>query len=182
MQSVSVPVVGDGVVETDETFVLTLSSNPTAATISRAQGTGTITNDDVPALSIADVSVPEGNAGAANVSFGVTLSQPSFKTVTVSYATANGTATAGSDYSPLSGTLTFAPGVTAATVVVSELGDRVFESDETFVVNPSGPHQRHAGQGARDGDDHQRRPCRALHRRRGGEGTRSRAPRRPSSR
>jgi hypothetical protein len=138
MQSVAVPVVGDGLVERDETFVIDLS-NPANATLSRARGTGTITNDDVPALSIADVSLPEANAGVTNVSFAVSLSQASFQTVTVSYATADGTAVAGNDYFPASGTLTFAPGVTAGVVSVAVFGDRVLESNETFVVNLTGP-------------------------------------------
>ena len=54
------------------------------------------------------------------------------------YATANGTAIAGSDYTAVSGSLTFAPGETTKTVTVAVLGDTVAEADETFVVNLSG--------------------------------------------
>ena len=64
------------------------------ATIADGSATGTITNDDAPppTLSIADVTVAEGNAGTSNAGFIVTLSaQPGASTVTVNYATANGT-------------------------------------------------------------------------------------------
>ena len=71
--------------------------------------------------------------------FAVTLSAPSGLPVTVGYATADGTATAGSDYLPASGTLTFAPGVTSQTVPVTIVGDATYEADETFVVVLSQP-------------------------------------------
>ena len=59
------------------------------------QGIGTITNDDAtPTLTIGDVTVAEGNAGTTTAMFTVTLSAASGQTVTVNYATANGTATA----------------------------------------------------------------------------------------
>ena len=94
-----------------------------------------------PTLSISDKSVTEGDSGTTNAAFTVTLSSASANPVTVAYATANGSATAGSDYTATSGTLTFAPGVTSQTVNVSVLGDTVGESNETFTValsNPSG--------------------------------------------
>ena len=59
--------------------------------------------------------------------------------VTVHYATADGTATAGSDYTAASGDVTFAPGETSKTITVAVLGDRLAEPTETFVVNLSGP-------------------------------------------
>src|SRR5207253_2417826 len=55
----------------------------------------------------------------------------------VSYTTVDGTATAGSDYNAISGTLTFAPGVTTKTVSVAVKADNIFESDENFFVNLS---------------------------------------------
>ena len=87
------------------------SAAPTNATILDGQGIGTITNDDAaPTLSINDVAVAEGNAGTTTLGFTVTLSAASGQTVTVGYATANGTATiADGDYLAASGTLTFAP-------------------------------------------------------------------------
>jgi hypothetical protein len=76
---------------------------------------------------------------AANVIFTVKLSAPSSKPVTVKYATSNGTAIAGSDYTAVSGTLTFAPGKTSKTIKVPVKGDRTAESNETFFINLSAP-------------------------------------------
>jgi Calx-beta domain len=95
-----------------------------------------------PALSIDDASVPEGNSGTTNTTFTVTLSAaitPACPAATVSYATANGTATAGSDYGIVIGTLSFPPGVTAQPITVPVMADRIFEGNETFFVNLSGP-------------------------------------------
>jgi len=90
-------------------------------------------------VSISDCSVIEGNAGSVPCAFTVSLSPPSSVTATVSYATANGTATAGSDYTAASGIVTFAPGTTTQSVPVQVLGDVVVEADETFLVNLSAP-------------------------------------------
>ena len=68
----------------------------------------------------------------------VSLSAPSNKTVTVNYSTANGTATAGSDYNAASGKLTFAPGETSKTILVPVRGDRLAEANENFFVKLSG--------------------------------------------
>ena len=59
--------------------------------------------------------------------------------MTVGYATAGGTATAGSDYAATSGTLTFNPGVTTQTITVNVNGDTTVEPDETFFVDLSAP-------------------------------------------
>ncbi|HEV7377640.1 MAG TPA: Calx-beta domain-containing protein [Pyrinomonadaceae bacterium] len=92
-----------------------------------------------PTLSINDVAVTEGNAGTTNATFTVTLSAASASAVTVKYDTANGTATAGSDYQAATGTLTFAPGDTSKTITVAVNGDTTAEADETFAVNLSNP-------------------------------------------
>jgi hypothetical protein len=134
---VNVPVTGDSLHEPDESFVLNLSA-PVDATLARSQATGLIRNDEAaPALSISDVSLAEGQAGTASATFNVTLSAASSQTITASYATANGTAVAGSDYTTASGSLTFAPGVTSLNVTVSVLGDTTHEPNEQFVVNVS---------------------------------------------
>ena len=86
-------------------------------------------------LSISDVTISEPAAGTATATFTVTLDFASPDTVTVQFATANGSATAGSDYAAASGTLTFAPGITTQTVAVQVLSDANGEADETFVVN-----------------------------------------------
>jgi len=93
----------------------------------------------LPSLSVSDATVTEGNAGTVNAVFTVTLSAASAQTVTVSYATANGSASAGSDYAAASGTLTFAPGTTSQTVTVAVTGDTLPEANETFLVNLGSP-------------------------------------------
>lgn len=86
-------------------------------------------------LEIGDASVVEGNSGTKTATFTVTLSPASSQTVTVAYNTANVTATSGSDYQPASGTLTFNAGQTTQTISVLVNGDRVGETNETFLVN-----------------------------------------------
>src|SRR5262249_47803553 len=94
----------------------------------------------LPTLSIANATTPEGNDGVSVLSLTVSLGgPPATQPVTVQYATADGTATAGSDYTPASGTLTFNPGETSKTIVVPILGDTGVESDETFRVVLSNP-------------------------------------------
>ncbi len=150
-QSLVVPILGDAVYEPDETFTVTLSA-PSGAAIAQGTATGTILNDEaVPALAIANVSVTEGHSGAANATFTATLSGASSQTVTVAYATANGTATAGSDYTTGSGTLTFTPGTLTQTVVVPILGDTVYEPDETFTITLSSPSGATIAQGTATG-------------------------------
>ena len=138
--TIAVAIVGDAGFEPNETLVVNLTS-PVNATIADAQATVTITNDDgQPSLSIADASVTEGAAATTSTAaFVVSLSQPSAQTITVSFATANGTATAGSDFTTASGILTFAPNETQKTVNVTVIGDALNELNETFVVNLSAP-------------------------------------------
>ncbi|MBK1988118.1 ExeM/NucH family extracellular endonuclease [Sphaerospermopsis aphanizomenoides BCCUSP55] len=135
---VNVAVIADLYHEGNETFQLQLS-NPSNATINTGSGTGTIINDDAaPSLSINNISVAEGNSGTRFATFNVNLSTASGQTVTVNYATADGTATvADNDYTPTSGTLIFAPGSTLLTVSVPIVGDSQLESDESFYLNLS---------------------------------------------
>jgi Calx-beta domain-containing protein len=139
-KSISVVVNGDKFNEANETFFVNLGS-PSNATIADGQGQGTILNDDaLPALAVRDISVHEGNSSTTNAVFTVKLSAASNQTVTVHYATADGTATAaGNDYVPASGTVTFAPLQTSATFTVGITGDTVKEANETFFVNLSQP-------------------------------------------
>jgi hypothetical protein len=106
----------------------------------KVNGTGASTPPVVtPSLSIADVSVAEGNSGTSNANFVVTLSQAAPTPITVGYTTSNGTGTAGSDFTAMSGTLTFSPGVTSQTIAVKVTGDTTVESNETFTVTLSNP-------------------------------------------
>jgi uncharacterized protein YhjY with autotransporter beta-barrel domain len=129
---------GDTLNEPNETFFVNVS-NVSGASVGDAQGQGTIVNDDAqPTLSIDDVSVNEGNSGTTTATFTVSLSAASGQTVSVNYASADGTASAGSDYVARSGTLTFSPGTTAQGVAITVNGDTAVESDETFSVGLSG--------------------------------------------
>lgn len=134
---ISVTVNGDTTDEEDETFLVTLS-NPANATFSDEQATATITDDDAPPnLSINNITVGEGNSGASNASFTLSLDATSSKTITVNYETLAGTAVAGTDYTPSSGTITFTPGDSQKTVNIPVIGDTIDEDNETFFVNLS---------------------------------------------
>jgi probable HAF family extracellular repeat protein len=93
---------------------------------------------DGPLVTISDATVTEGNSGIRNAMFTVTLSAAGTEPVSVNFTTANGSATASSDYQANSGTLTFGPGETSRTITVLVNGDRLGESNETFAVNLSG--------------------------------------------
>ena len=139
-QDITVSVTGDTLDEVDETVVVTLS-NAANATIGTATGTGTITdNDDAPSLSINSPSVTEGDSGSTNLTFTATLNEASAEQVTVDWGSGTGgTATAGTDYTAISGgTLTFAAGTTSQDITVSVTGDTLDEVDETVVVTLSG--------------------------------------------
>lgn len=142
-RAISVPVAWDGLAEGTETVSLALS-NPT--------GGADIAANDAAVLRIADdgasgpLRLSAGSYGASEaggpVTVTVTRSGGSLGgPVTVDYATADGSATAGSDYTPVTGTLTFGPGETSKSFTVPVLNDSIHESDESFRVvlsNPAG--------------------------------------------
>ena len=133
----AIVLLGDTLDEDDETFNLDLT-NASNATITDAQGQATISDDDaLPAISIADVTVAEGDSATVNASFDVTLSPVSGRQVTVVYTVSDGSAvSSGSVIDFVSGTdtLTFAAGDETKTVVVAVNGDTVDEADEQFFV------------------------------------------------
>lgn len=138
MQAVSVAVAGDTLAEPNETLVVNLA-DPTNATLADPQATGTIVDDDdsaapLPSLSIDGARVEEGDSGTRQARFDVTLSAAASTTITVDYATANGTATSGSDFAASNGTLVFTPGTTSRTIAIAILGDTAAEDNETFRV------------------------------------------------
>ncbi|MCC6173804.1 MAG: FecR domain-containing protein [Chloroflexi bacterium] len=138
-QTIAIPVIGDLTIEPDELIGVILS-NASGAPISSATGFGHILDDDTPSsIRIFDNRGLEGDAGTSPLSFIVSLNRPAAASITVNYATANGTATAGSDYVATAGTLTFNPGEQFQTVDVQVIGDTVQEPDETFLVNLSNP-------------------------------------------
>ena len=82
------------------------------------------------------MSKAEGkNRSSTSFTFTVSLSAAYDQPVTVSYRTASGTATAGSDYTSRSGTIAFAPGETTKTITVEIKGDNKRESNETFYLD-----------------------------------------------
>ncbi|MBT3268226.1 hypothetical protein HN371_13790 [Candidatus Poribacteria bacterium] len=145
--TIAVPVTSDTTDESDETFTVTLSApaggSSGAPTLDGAAttATATITDDDIaPLVSLADISVDEDDAISASGTVTATLSNTSDQTVTVAYATADGTAkTAGDDYTTGGGTVTFSAGATSQTFDVSVRGDFKDEDDETFTVGLSSP-------------------------------------------
>ncbi len=155
VQTVTVPVKGDGVFELDETVVVTLSDPTGGALLRRHRGTGTIRNDDAretsgPAVWVGSTSVVEGDEGPAELRFPVTLSEAAPSPVEVDYTVTGATGVAvegggGSAAGPAvtvaerdmratTGTLTFAPGETAKTIVATVEGDEEAESDGLVVV------------------------------------------------
>ncbi|HEY0548066.1 MAG TPA: tandem-95 repeat protein, partial [Verrucomicrobiae bacterium] len=134
-QTITVPITGEVMSESNEWFVVNLS-RPVNAVIIHGQGRATILDDDaLPTLNITDMETVEPDAGASAVSFLVRLSAKSGRVVLVDFATADNTAFANSDYVPTSGTLVFPPGTTQQRVYVNVIGNTKSENDETFSLN-----------------------------------------------
>ena len=158
MKTISVATTEDTRNEATEAFTVTLSGPANATLKSDAKtATGTINDDDddLPVLSIADATaVAEGEAAQ----FVVTLAPASGKQVTVSYSTADGTATASEDYTAASSTtLTFAPDETTKTISVATTEDTRNEATEAFTVTLSGPANATLKSDANDGDGNDQR-------------------------
>ncbi len=94
---------------------------------------------DAPAISITDVTITEGNTGTATATFNVNLSATYTQPVSIHYATASGTAVAGSDFAAMEGTLTFTPGQTSQPITVLVTGDQLAEDTEAFYVGLISP-------------------------------------------
>ena len=137
-KTIAIAILGDAVSESNETFIVALSG-AVGASISDATAIGTIVNDDGSTISVTDYTVAEGTgAGTTQLVFTVITSMTTGSAITVSYATADGTATAGSDYTPTSGTLTFLPWQPSKQVVVAVARDSTIEPNETVRVNLTG--------------------------------------------
>lgn len=142
-QTVSITINGDLDIENTEQFFVNLSNvvnTVGVATVTDAQGVGTITNDDFPpTVSISDVSILEGDAGTTTMTFTVTRTDEN-SAFTLDFNTVvGGTATAGEDYQVVSGgTVTFTSGgPLTQTVTVTINGDVAIEGDETVTVEIS---------------------------------------------
>ena len=170
-----------------ETFKFTLST-PTNATIARATTLiGIVDNSTIattPRVFVRDAVVDQKDGFVlVPVLLGGPSGQASASTVTVDYATSNGTATAGTDYTAVSGTLTFAPGQNVKNVEVPIL-DAGAKPTRTFTLNREQPdqrddlrrhgHRRHRRQRRRSGGDSGRLRPAGRDRRRGRRLRRSR--------
>jgi hypothetical protein len=128
-----VPIEGDRLDEPDERFRLALSGPEVAD----GEGIGTIVDDDPqPAVGVGDA--PAATEGGV-ASFAIGLSAPSGRNVKVAFATANGSATAGQDYTARTGTVTIPAGSMGATVAVALLDDNSDEPSESFGLRLSDP-------------------------------------------
>jgi hypothetical protein len=138
--SFSVPIVNDTLDEADETVNLELSSPTAGATLgARSQAVLTITdNDSAGAFAFGAVAYSRSeNGGTATIT--VKRSGGSASGASVHYATSGGTATAGADYTPIAGTLTFASGQTTAQLTIAIADDAAVEDDETIDLTLSNP-------------------------------------------
>ncbi|TIH06651.1 retention module-containing protein, partial [Pseudomonas leptonychotis] len=126
--SITLPTVDDSLSEATETVPFTFGALTIAGNI--------YDNDAVPSLSINNISV---NEDAGTATFTVTLSAASGQAVSVNYASSNGSATAGSDYTTVSGTLNFAAGELTQTITVPISDDGLVEVSENFTITLSNP-------------------------------------------
>jgi len=135
---VVVPIVGDALGEPNEAFFLALHSPSANARLIGSVALGQI-EDDEPIVDLAPADAVEGNTGRSELVFTVTLSEPAQTDTSLSFTTADGTATSGSDYVATSGTLAIPGGQTFAQVTVPILGDTSREGDESFLLTLSNP-------------------------------------------
>ena len=140
--SISVTGLTDAFIEGDESIVVDMGAPTNGNEDGVQQVSFTLTDEDAATISIADVSTNEGASGATVFTFTVTATTGAGVTIpggfTVDYATSNGTATAGSDYTAASGTLTFSgTSNETQTFTVTVAGDEVVEADETFTATLS---------------------------------------------
>ena len=136
-EQILVPVLGDNAIEPMERFLVELSEAVNGKIPVKAGGnraTGIIENDDLPKISIADVSVTEENTGTSKAALTVSLDDKFNQEVRVRYVTTAGSATESSDYTKTSGSIVFAPNQLNRRFKVPIKGDKQVELDETFTV------------------------------------------------
>jgi len=93
-----------------------------------------VDDDGLPAITISDAAVSEGNTGTIDAIFVVSMSATSALTVEVDYVSVGGSAVSGQDFLPVTGTLTITPGATSRTIRVAVVGDTIGEPTESFRV------------------------------------------------
>jgi uncharacterized repeat protein (TIGR01451 family) len=141
---------GSGVTVTVVTVPIAGGLTASQFSATRGEGDPNLANNSVtvqtlvtvPSIAIADATIGEGDVGTNDVNFVLTLTPASTNTIRVNFSTANGTATgsgSAADYVPRSGTVIFLPGSTSQVVTVGIRGDRIFENDETLLLNLTAP-------------------------------------------
>jgi Ca2+-binding RTX toxin-like protein len=127
----------DTAIEANETVALTLATGTGYGIATTSAVTGTINNDDLPILSINNITVVEGLDNTATLL--VSLNSPINQTVSVNYTTTAINATANTDYTSATGTLTIPANSTLSAIIIPILNDDISESTEAFTVNLSNP-------------------------------------------
>ncbi len=138
-QTIAVSVSDDGVLEPDETIQLTLgaiSGDPDISVGAPSSAVATIIDNETAAVSVAASVASASEAGPVHGQFVVSLSQASYSNTTISY-TLGGSATSGSDYTALAGTVVIPAGSTTATIDVTVSDDALLESSESVTLTLS---------------------------------------------
>ena len=133
-KTVAVTIKGDTAVEPEEDFYVRLDV-ASGASVADGSGLGRIVNDDTASLSVNDVTILEGDVGTRVATFTISRTGALAASSSVKWATADGTATAPSDYVATALTnVSFAPGETTKTASVTLSGDSVVEPNEVFYL------------------------------------------------
>jgi Calx-beta domain len=129
--TIRIPIANDTADEDDDAFTVNLGA-PAGATVADGQATVTIANDDLRALSVGDVTVAESDGPNAVARVPITLNAPTFRAVTVQYATIDGLARAPRDFLARFGSVTIPAGQTSALVDLAIVSDDARERREAF--------------------------------------------------
>jgi extracellular elastinolytic metalloproteinase len=135
-QSITVEVSGDVTVESNESFLVRLTS-VTGGAIGDSEASGIILNDDVD-VSIGDATIVEGSSGAREIRFAVTTFGDVNKNIVVNFSTLNSTADGAIDYLPRAGSMTLTPQSPNGSIAVPIVADILDEDDEQFFVMVTG--------------------------------------------
>jgi len=133
-----VGIMGESIVENDETFEIALGAvtGPGIVSATDGVGSGTIKNDDFYTIGIADIgSIAEGDAGSTTETFTVSIDQAGEVDVTIDYTVDGGSALEDTDFSAADGSVTIPAGDTTASIDVTIFGDTDVEQNETFDIN-----------------------------------------------
>jgi hypothetical protein len=134
--TVTVTPIDDVLAEGNETAILTISANAAYTVGSPSSATVTITDNDVPTVTVAATDAAASETGPDTGTYTITRTGSTTAALTVNYAM-SGTATNGTDYTTLSGSVTIAAGSATATVTLTPIDDALFEGSETAILTLS---------------------------------------------